>query len=138
MERPLRVEQRKELLLPVVFLCGEKDAAKVVAAKGRGERERGVKAVQSFSWDNPLMHVMQQVQAAVRRIWIDGRGCNFLGNFGAKVCKEIRKFETILGQPVFLLRGRGEGGPREARPKINEDREDRLRPSFFVRRRHRD
>ena len=39
-EGPLRVEQRKELLLPVVLLCGEKDAAKVVAAKGE-ERERG-------------------------------------------------------------------------------------------------
>ena len=50
-EGPLRVEQRKELLLPVVLLCGEKDAAKVVAAKGGEEREeRGaVKAVQSFS-----------------------------------------------------------------------------------------
>ena len=71
MEGPLRVEQRKELLLPtVVFLCGEKDAAKVVAAKER-EGERGVKAVQSFSWDNPLMHVMQQVQA-VRGILMGG------------------------------------------------------------------
>ena len=70
-EGPLRVEQRKELLLPtVVFLCGEKDAAKVVAAKER-EGERGVKAVQSFSWDNPLMHVMQQVQA-VRGILMGG------------------------------------------------------------------
>ena len=37
-EGPLRVEQRKELLLPVVLLCGEKDAAKVVAAKGKREK----------------------------------------------------------------------------------------------------
>ena len=36
------------MLLPVVLLCGEKDAAKVVAARGR-ERKRAVKAVQSFS-----------------------------------------------------------------------------------------
>ena len=91
MEGPLRVEQRKELLLPVVLLCGEKDAAKVVAARGRErERERAVKAVQSFSpkggrgKDNPLMHVMQQVQAACARIlgygmhWLwdgDPHGC---------------------------------------------------------------
>ena len=38
-EGPLRVEQRKELLLPVVLLCGEKDAAKVVAARGKREKE---------------------------------------------------------------------------------------------------
>ena len=82
MERAFGVEQRKELLLPVVFLCGEKDAAKVVAAKGGERGEKGVKAVQSFSWDNPLMHVMQQVQAAAaaRTIWID---IIFSGNFGA-------------------------------------------------------
>lgn len=66
----------------MVFLCGEQDAAKVVAAKGR-RRERGVKAVQSFRWEGQSSHACYAAGTGCAQSLGFGNGQGFFSvNFG--------------------------------------------------------